>query len=62
MKSPLVYSGPGVYSPLVTSQGVEWQRNTDGDPFVGVEVPNIANVKKFAQIARIEVPKEEDKQ
>lgn len=59
MKHPLIYSGPGTYSPLVTSQGVEWQRNMDGDPLVGVEVSSITNVKKFAELARVETPKKE---
>lgn len=59
MKAHLVYSGPGVYEPHTTSQGVVWQRNTDGDPLFGANVETITSVKKWAELIRVEVPREE---
>lgn len=59
MRHPLIYSGIGVYVPHVTPSGIEWQRNEDGNPFVGVEVTSISNVKKFAELAKVERLKED---
>lgn len=59
VKPFLIYSGIGIYSPTITPTGVVWQRNTDGDPLLGVCIENIRHVRKFAEIVRIEVPKTE---
>lgn len=56
---PLVYAGPGVYVPVATAGGIEWRRDTTGDPLYGVEVPDIMNVNKFAELARVERMEEE---
>lgn len=50
MPAMLIWEGAGVYSPTVTSCGVEWQRDTTGNPFVGVQVDSPANAEKFAQV------------
>jgi hypothetical protein len=51
---PLIYSGIGIYEPLSTPQGIQWHRNTDGNPLYGIHVNSIRDVRKFAELARIE--------
>jgi len=48
----LIFSGAGVYEPLVCPKAILWTRWPDenSDPNFGVFVPSPANARKFAQV------------
>lgn len=54
IKHPCVYSGPADYMPIVCGNTVTWRKDTTGTAPFAVHVPNIANVRKFARLVRIE--------
>lgn len=45
----------GVYVPELGPFGVEWYLNTDGDPWVGVQVDSVENAARFAEVIVVEV-------
>lgn len=54
MWHPLVYDGPANYYPLVDGEAVVWRKDVTGTAPFAVYVPNIANVRKFAILVRME--------
>jgi hypothetical protein len=54
VKHPLIYNAPGDYYPAIDGDTVVWRKDTTGDAAFAVHVPNIANVRKFATLVRIE--------
>jgi hypothetical protein len=49
----LLWDGPGVYVPLVLDEQVEWWKNEDGKPEMGVQVDSLDNAKRFATVKRL---------
>lgn len=60
VKHPLIYAGPGIYSPVIKGSTVEWQRNDN--PLWGVQVDNIKQVQKFAKVVRIQAFEEKEQE
>lgn len=54
VKHPLVYNAPGDYYPVIDGSAVTWRKDTTGTAPFAVHVENIANVRKFATLIRIE--------
>lgn len=52
----LLWAGCGIYEPLPILDQVEWWRNEDGDPLVGVQVDSIENARKFAAVKELMLP------
>lgn len=50
MISHLVFSGAGIYEPIICPRTILWKRTQDPDPFVGVFVPSVDNASIFAQV------------
>lgn len=58
MKAILLWTGEGVYEPLLLDEQVEWWRNEDGAPLWGVQVDSIENARKFAAVKEFMLPLE----
>ena len=51
----LIYTTPGIYEPRMTERGIEWYRNENGDPFVGLQVNSLQHARKFARVSVVNV-------
>jgi hypothetical protein len=54
----LYWIRPGVYEPRLCTFGPEWYLNTNGQPFVGVQVDSIENARRFAEVIVVPVAQE----
>lgn len=51
MRAKILYTGPGLYMPLIRRDGsVLWIYDYSPDTFVGVYVPNKRNARTFADL------------